>query len=169
MNLKISLKSQLKALKELIIVTFVYCIFLYFLYEKVEFDLFKMLFLSTGCFYLLIIFLPVILLHVNYLSKNNYKEIFIDKNKLILDDNIYCSKDIDIINIFATNQHFNSSVGAYSFAFNDFYYYIEIQLNNKEKIILSSLINYKIDEILMANFPQIKIVKKTSTFFSLFI
>ncbi|SHM15532.1 hypothetical protein SAMN05444267_103627 [Chryseobacterium polytrichastri] len=41
MNLKITLKSQLQALRELIIISIIYFVLMYFLYVNTEFDLFK--------------------------------------------------------------------------------------------------------------------------------
>lgn len=169
MNLKISLISQLQALKELIIISVIYCIILYFLYIKVEFDLFKMLFLLTLCFYILIVALPVVILHINYLNNSYRKEIGINANRLVINKIEYSSEDIENINIFATKQHFNDSTGAYSFAYNDYYYYMEVCLKNNEKIILSSLITYKLDKILIENLPSVKFIEKPSTFLLLLI
>ena len=84
MNLKITLKSQLKALIELIIISIIYFGLMYFLYVNTEFDLFKILFWSTFSFYFLIVVLPVAILHINYLNNNCFKEIVIDKNRLIV-------------------------------------------------------------------------------------
>lgn len=168
-NLKISLKSQILALKELIIVSTVYFGIMYFLYVNTEFDLFKILFLSTFSFYFLIIALPVVILHVNYLNYNYFKEIIIDKNRLIADAIEYRSEDINEINIFATKQHFDDSTGAYSFAYNDYYYYIEICLKNKKKIILSSLLDYKLDKILKENFDSVKTTENAGGLFFLLI
>lgn len=170
MNLKISLKSQIQALKELIIVSLIYLGIMSFLYVKTDFDLFKILFYTTFCFYLLIILLPVIILHVNYLNNNNFKEVSIYKNKLVIDNKEYDTECIKYINIYATYQHFNNSVGSYSFAHNDYYYYSEIILkNNSEKIILTSLLDYKLDKILRENFDSVKIVEHMGGFFSLLI
>ncbi len=73
MDLKITLKSQLYALRELIIISIVYFGLLYLLYSNTEFDLFKILFLSTFAFYSIVFLLPVIVLHINYLN-NTYKQ-----------------------------------------------------------------------------------------------
>lgn len=169
MDLRISLKSQFFALKELIVISLFYFGFICFLYIKVEFDLFKIVFLSTFLIYLLLFFLPVILLHTNYLNKNKYQQVIINKNKLILDDVLYNIDEINQINVFATYQHFNSSVGVSALPYNDYYYYLEICLKDGGKIILSSLINYKIDKIFKDNFDSIKIIEKPSTFISLLI
>lgn len=169
MNLKITLKSQLKALRELIIISIIYFILMYFLYVNTEFDLFKILFWSTFSFYFLIVVLPVAILHINYLNNNCFKEIVIDKNRLIVDAIEYSSQDINEINIFATKQHFDDSTGAYSFAYNDYYYHIEICLKNNEKIILSSLLDYKLDKILKENFNSVKITENAGGLFSLLI
>jgi len=169
MNLEITLKSQLYALKELIVISLVYFGFIFFLFVKVEFNLFKILFLSTLFLYLLVFFLPVIILHINYLEKNKYKCLLIDKNKLILGDVPYSIDNIEEINIFATYQHFNDSVGVSALPYNDYYYYLEICLNDGGKIFVSSLFHYKIDKIFKDNFSSIRINEKPSTFISLLI
>ncbi len=169
MSLEISLKSQLYALKDLIIISLVYFGLILYFYLKVEFNLFKILFLSTFFLYLLIFFLPVIILHINHLNNNKYQCVIIEKNKLVLDDISYNIDKIDQINIFATYQHFNNSVGVSALPYNDYYYYLEICLKGGEKIILSSLLNYKIDKNFKENFEFIKIIEKPSTFISLLI
>ena len=139
----------------------------FFLYIKVEFELFRILFLSTFLLYLLIFLLPVIILHINYLNNNKYQNVIVEKNKLILNNILY--NEIEQINIFATHQHFNDSVGVSALPYNDYYYYLEICLKGGEKIILSSLFDYKIDEIFKKNFESVKIIENPSSFGSLLI
>jgi len=116
------------------------------------------------------ILLPVMILHINYLSNNNFREISIYKNKLVIDHKEYHAENIQSITLYATHQHFNNSVGAFSFAYNDYYYYVEITLqNSSEKIILTSLLDYKLDKILRENFESVKRVEHMGGFFSLLI
>lgn len=140
-----------------------------FLYIKVEFDLFKTLFLSTFFLYILAFFLPVVILHFNYLSHSKYENIAIEENKLRINKDLFINSDIDQINIFATNQHFNDSVGVSALPYNDYYYYIEICLKTGDRIILTSLLDYKMDLIIKENFKSINIVEKNSTFTSLLV
>jgi len=168
MDLKISIRSQLYALRELSIISAVYIFCMYFLYVKTEFDLFKILFLSTFVFYFLVLLLPVLILHVNYLC-NQHKNIKIEYDMLIVDDRIYSGSDIDRINVFASYQHFNDSVGVTALPYNDYYYYLEICLKDGKQINLSSLIDYKIDEIIKKNLQSVNVVEQPSTFLSLLI
>src|SRR5690606_15290158 len=163
MDLKITLKSQLSALKELIIISMVYYGLVYFLYLNAEFDLFKLLFLSTFVFYFIAFVLPVMVLHINYLN-NTYKLVRVEHNKIITNYTIYRESDIDKIRIYATAQHFSDSVGASALPYNDYYYYLEIELKDGEKIKLSSLIDYKIDKIIKENFKSIETIEQSSTF-----
>ena len=163
MDLKITLKSQLSALKELIIISMVYYGLVYFLYLNAEFDLFKLLFLSTFVFYFIAFVLPVMVLHINYLN-NTYKLVRVEHNKIITNNTIYRESDIDKIRIYATAQHFSDSVGASALPYNDYYYYLEIELKDGEKIKLSSLIDYKIDKIIKENFKSIETIEQSSTF-----
>ncbi|WP_370901305.1 hypothetical protein [Chryseobacterium gossypii] len=169
MILKVSIKSQLHALRELLIISMVYLGGMYFLYIKTEFDLFKILFLSTFIFYFLVLFLPVIILHINYLNNNVYKNIVIEQNKLIIDNLVYKEDNIDKINIYATRQHFSDSVGVSALPYNDYYYYLEVCLKDGRQINLSSLLDYKIDKIFKENFKSINIIEKPSPFALLFI
>ncbi|MHA3044645.1 hypothetical protein JSO61_004800 [Riemerella anatipestifer] len=168
MDLKITLKSQLYALRELIIISIVYFGLLYLLYSNTELDLFKVLFLSTFVFYFIVFLLPVMVLHINYLN-NSYKQLSIEQNKLTINNTIYTENEIDKIKIYATSQHFNDSVGVSALPYNDYYYYIRVDLKNGEKINLSSLIDHKIDKIITENFKNIKIDKNASSFVSLLI
>lgn len=169
MYLKISLRNQFYALKELVIISFVYFGLMGFLYIKAEFDLFKILFISTFFLYLIIFLLPVIILHINYLNNSKYKSVAINENKLTIDENVFIDSDIDRIIIFATNQHFNNSVGVSALPYNDHYYYIEICLKTGDKINLTSLLDYKIDMIVKENFKSVNIVEKNSTLVLLLI
>ncbi|AZI56136.1 hypothetical protein EIB75_13095 [Epilithonimonas vandammei] len=163
MDLKISLKSQLYALRELLIISIVYFGLIYFLYLNAEFDLFKILFLSTFAFYFIVLLLPVMVLHINYLN-NTYKHLRVEQNKLTINNAIYTENEIDKIKIYATSQHFSDSVGVSALPYNDYYYYIKVDLKNGEKINLSSLIDYKIDKIITENFKTIGIIEQPSTF-----
>ncbi|KGE13067.1 hypothetical protein [Sphingobacterium deserti] len=163
MDLKISLKSQLYALRELLIISNVYFGLIGFLSFNAEFNLFKILFFSTFSFYFLVYLLPVIVLHVNYLN-NTYKHVRVERNKLTVNNATYTEKEIDKIRIYATSQHFSDSVGVSALPYNDYYYHIEVVLKNGKKINLSSLIDYKLDTIITENFRTIEIIEQPSTF-----
>jgi hypothetical protein len=169
MKLEISVKNQFQALKELLIISFIYFGLICFLFLYAEFDLFKILFLSTFAFYFFIILLPVLILHVNYLITNKYQEIMVENNKLFLDNEIYTINDIDKINLYATNQHINNLTGAYTPPYAKCYYYIEICLKSGIQINLSSLIDYNIDKIIKENFKTIVIKEYPSNFLLLLI
>ena len=85
MHLEVSFKTQFRALRELVIISIVYFGFMIFIYVKVEFELFKILFLSTLVLYFVVFFTPVVLLHTNYLkSKLNSIKIEQEKNVVFL-------------------------------------------------------------------------------------
>jgi|SRR5690606_2955206 len=169
MTLKISLKNQLYALREIIFISLFYFGLVCFLYFKVEFELFRILFFSTLFFYLLVFLLPVLVLHINYLNKQNYERVSIEENKLIVGEAIYTVESISGINIYATAQHINNRSGAYTLPYAMYYYYVEIALKKGDKIILSSLLDHKIDRILKENFKTVEIIENPSSFLSLLI
>ena len=166
MDLKISFKSQFYALREIIIISIVYFGLLCLLYLKAEFGLFKVLFFATFIFYLIVLLLPVIVLHVNYLN-SEFRCIRVEQNKLTINNYVYTDNDIEKIKIYATSQHFKNYVGAYALPYNDYYYYIELNLKNGEEINLPSLFDYKIDEIFKQNFSTVEMVEKPSSFMML--
>lgn len=168
MDLKISIRTQLYVLRELIVISIIYFGIMSFLYLYNDFGLFKIIFLSTFVFYLIVFLLPVVILHINYL-KNQYKTVKIDEKKLIINDTIYQENDIYKIIIYATAQHFNNSIGVTALPYNDYYYYVEVYLKSGESINLSSLIEYKIDKLIKENFKAIEIVEKPSSFTHLLI
>jgi len=169
MDLKISLRSQLFALKEMIVISIVYFGLLYLLYLNTDIEGFKILFLGTFVFYFIIVLLPVVVLHINYLH-NAYKDIKVEENKLTVNNKImYTAMDINQINIYATAQHINDVTGAFTPPYAMCYYYIEINLKSRKNIILSSLIDYKMDQIIKNKFKTIKIIEHPSTFAMLLI
>lgn len=169
MELFISLKSQLLAAKSIILVSVVYFIFIYVLYLYVEYQLFVILFQATLLFYALVFFLPVLILHINYLKKTTKGRIELKNRIITINDKIYTAQDVQCIEIYATYQHFNNTVGATSLPYNDAYYYLIIYLNDGEQIVLSSLIDYNIDKICRANFAENEIKEKTCSYFNLLI
>ena len=163
MHLEVSFKTQFRALRELVIISIVYFGFMIFIYVKVEFELFKILFLSTLVLYFVVFFTPVVLLHTNYL-KSKLNSIKIEQNKLEIDGNQIVSNDIEKIKIVATYQHFDKMVGASALPYNDYYYYVEIYLNNGQSLKLTSLLDYKIDEILKKFLSDVKFTNVISSY-----
>lgn len=166
MVFKITPKTQFHALKEVIIISLVYMGFVYFLYINVELALFNILFLSTFGYYFIFLLLPVIILHFNYLD-TKVKEVTIEENRLVINDQFYTQKDIAQITEFATYQHFNGHIGATAQPFSDYYFYVEITLKDGKKLNLSSLLGYEIDKALAENFKGINFNKINSGFFRL--
>ena len=169
MDLRISLKSQLYALREIIIISIIYCGLAFFLYLNVDFSAFKILFLATFFFYFFALLLHVLILHINYLNNCTKERVIVELNKLTIGKNVFVENDINVINIYATSQHFSDSVGVSASAYNDYYYYVEINLKNGKKINLSSLLDYKIDKLIKENFNSIEIKEYPSNFLLLLI
>lgn len=163
MHLEVSFKTQLRALRELIIISIAYIGLMIFIYVNFDFELFKILFLSILCLYSIAYFMPVFVLHRNYL-KSKLNSIKIEENKIEIDGNQIVSNEIEKIKIVATYQHFDKMVGVSALPYNDYYYYVEICLNNGQSLKLTSLLDYKIDEILKKFLSDVKFTNVISSY-----
>jgi len=163
MHLTVSSKSQFRALRELIFISAFYFCSMIFLFLKVEFGLFKILFLSTLVFYFIGLFLPVYILHKNYL-KTKYKLLRIQENRADINECIITGTDIEKIKIYASYQHFDGLVGVSALPYNDYYYYVELHLNEGKIITLTSLLDYKLDKILKENFKDVIFIEVVTSF-----
>jgi len=163
MDLKVSSKSQFRVLRELILIsTFYFCGMIFF-YLKVEFGLFKILFLSTFVFYLIGFFLPVYILHANYL-KNSHNILKVEENWADINGSITPGNDIEKVKIFATYQHFDGLVGVTALPYNDYYYYVELHLKEGKIIRMTSLLDYKLDKILQKHFKDVVFIEVVTPF-----
>lgn len=163
MHLTVSSKSQFRLLKELIFISAFYFCSMIFFFLKVEFGLFKIIFLSTFVFYFIGLFLPVYVLHINYL-KTKCKSLIIEKNKAIFNGYTITETDIEKIKIYASYQHFDGLVGVSALPYNDYYYYVELHLNNGKTIELTSLLEYNLDTILKENFKDVIFIEVVTSF-----
>ena len=166
MNLDITLKSQLYTLRALIITSIVYFGIIFYLYLHLEeyVGLVKGIFLTTFFpLYVPFHLLPVIILHINYLNHDKYKNVKVEKDKLTIDGAVYTADDIDTINIVATAPYFSGWEDVGTVSYTRHYYYIEIHLKTGEQINLSSL-RYKIGKVIRENFKTVNIVKEVYLF-----
>lgn len=163
MDLKVSSKSQFRVLRELIFISAFYFCCMIFFYLKVEFGLFKVVFLSTFVFYFIGFFLPVYVLHANYL-KNKYNLLKIEENRAEINGCIATGNDIEKVKIFATYQHFDGLVGGTALPYNDYYYYVELHLKEGKIIRLTSLLDYKLDKILQKHFKDVAFIDVVTPF-----
>lgn len=107
--------------------------------------------------YFLLFFLPVIILHFNYLKENRHAVFEISKNIILVknDNNVlkYTIDDIDQIIIYSGGTRNTVSP---SLAHSN-YYYAKIELVNGSSFVITSLYSSKIDKILEENFKDVKI------------
>lgn len=168
MKLKISLKTELFALRELITVTMIYFALASYLFITFDIELFNIIFLSTLSLYLLAFFLPTVILHVNYLNKS-IRQAYLEEGKLFINNTIYTADDIESFTVFATAQYFSGTTGAYSLPYSDSYYRIELKVMGGMVLNLTSLLNHKIDELVKKNFKNSTVHEETTGFFDLMI
>lgn len=155
-NLKVTFFQQLLALKSLIFYLLLLILLYLYIYFNYDIFFFKIIFYSLSGFFLLFYFLPVIILHINYLT-NGVKQIKLSHNKIIIDNELFNSDSIAKIDIYKCRS------GGIVFPYAD-YYYAVITLNNNYVYILNSLLSDKLDEYLNENFPNLKINKNISLY-----
>lgn len=145
--------NQLKMLIGLIIMSLVYFFLIYYLPTPYDFKLIFFLLIP----YFLLFFIPVVVLHFNYLTMNQDIIFEISKNKILKQNktNIlkYCTQDIEEI-IFYMSGTRNRGNGGLA---HSSYYYAKIKLLNGSSFIITSLHSSKIDKILEENFKNVKI------------
>ncbi len=152
MKLKMNFWNQLKMLTDLIVISIIYFFIIYYLPCR---DLRLVLFLLSP--YFIFFFLPVLFLHLSYLSQS-IGVIFIVKGSISIK-----KKEIEIFkyNIDQISEiifYMNGSKGTVNgvLAFSN-YYYAKIILLDNSFFIITSLYSNKIDKILEENFKEVKI------------
>lgn len=105
----------------------------------------------------LIFILPVLILYQNYQNYNRNTILVVKHNVIIIDKEILSLKEIKKFNIHATHQHFSRNNGVTSLPYNDYFYYIEIVLNNGKKRYATSLLGYNLDKELQKKYPSIPV------------
>lgn len=152
MKLKVSFWNQIKLLRDLIFISLVYFFIVFFFFNSLELKL-KIYLLIP---YFLLFFLPVIILHLNYLKENNGIVFEIKENVILFKENNVSLKyqidDFDEIIIFTGGTRNTVSP---SLAHSN-YYYIKIKLRDGSFFVITSLCSSKIDKILKENFKDVK-------------
>lgn len=114
---------------------------------------------------------PTLYIHINYFKYVKNKILFLEETYIkiqSLETNIitvFNLSDINNIKLFMSGTRI-ARIGSKVFAFED-YYYFEIELNN-EKIIINSLYNNYIDDILKQKYPSIEI-EVVNTYYPLIV
>ncbi|KIC00228.1 hypothetical protein OA93_01030 [Flavobacterium sp. KMS] len=156
MTLKINFLNQLKILLDLIFITFIYFLMIYYFYTSFDIKLIVYLLIP----YFLMFFLPVSWLHFNYLNETKDVVYEISKNVILKKRGIeilkYNNSDISEIT-FRLNGSKDTSNGTLAYSK---YYYAKVKLLDGSFFIITSLYSSKIDTILEENFKDIKITKE---------
>ncbi|MDQ1165446.1 hypothetical protein [Flavobacterium sp. SORGH_AS_0622] len=162
MKLKMTFWNQIQALFDLILIS---CLYFGFWIFNIEILNLKFV-IYIALPFIVIFVVPVLFIHLNYylLSAHIVYEInqedlmIIEKNKNIK----YNIKDVIRVTIYMTpNKLKDSAVRSFPF---ESYYYVELQLINNKKLIITCLHSRKIDKIIENYFKKIEIVKIKSIF-----
>ena len=164
MVLKITLWNQLKLLSSLLVLTILYIGLL--LYVEIPFEKREILIFSLP--YLILFFIPVAIIHLNYYIKSKgiiYKIDATGITKIVKNKEEFIPiSDIKEITFFMTPNRLLDSATR-SFPFED-YYYVEITATDKKVLFISSFFSTQIDKILEVYFKELNI-KKLKTIYPL--
>lgn len=146
-ELKPTFLNHLRNLKWLFFMTIGYYAVLYLLFQDID------VFFSKDFYFvhLWIVWqvLVVLYIHIRYFGINMNSEYLIDKNCILSKtQERYCNTEIAKIVI---HKSYNLSRGRSVFLPFQYYKYCEVVLKEGNKIILTSLLNYNIDEYLKEN------------------
>lgn len=158
-ELKINNKAEFYVLQDLLIATLVFVpLSLFMLYLNYE-----LIFYSLIGFYLLLFFIPTIILHSNYEKINKNKIFILEPEKIIFDKTELTSKDITKVVVCGTHQAVNKQPITTKATYHN-YFYIEITDKKDRKIYLTNLLTKNLIETFEEYFPNIQIEKKISSY-----
>ena len=154
---KITYWNQLKLLSSLLVLTILYIGLL--LYVEMPFEKREILIFSLP--YLILFFIPVAIIHLNYYINSKGIIYKIDETgitKIVKNEEEFIPiTNIKEITFFMTPNRILDSATR-SFPFED-YYYAEIITTDKKVIFISCFFSTKIDKILEVNFKELNIKK----------
>lgn len=160
-ELKITFLTQLKNLQWFFYMTIGYYIFVYIIFQDLN------IFFSKDYYYthLWIVWqiMVVLYIHISYFIENKNSNYSIDKNYIIDNRNQKKISNTEILKIII---HKSSSLrkNGYVVAPFQYYKYCEVLLKNGNKIILTSLLKYDIDEYLKENLKGVLFENDDSNF-----
>ncbi|AZI24033.1 hypothetical protein EA772_01240 [Pedobacter sp. G11] len=155
MKYTLTFRSQIEALKGIIVITFSFmAISVLFRYALDSFFPSSIILLII---YLLFYFIPVIILHINYIKYARGRVLIVGSDFITYDNQTYSIDEIVSIEVFSTSQHKKNGSGARTLAHNEYYYFIQINFRNEEKIIINSLLGQNIDRYLISKFPDLAV------------
>lgn len=156
MKLKVSFYTQLKTLFDLLFISTLFGVGLYYLniYDR-------KVFLYIILPYVLIFVIPVICIHLNYYINSVGVSYLLKDDYFIIQkgDEIQKIKNIEVVEItlyMTTNRLLDNALRYLPY---EGYYYSKIQLSNNEVLTITSLHSNSIDKILTDNFKGIKVIK----------
>ena len=155
-ELKINYKTELKAFTDLIVVSLLWIpasmIFVFILPSFVPF-------LAMIGSYLILFFIPVIVLHTNYELENKNKILILGQGIVKYGELKITENEIKKITAIGTGKSLNLENFA-RLAHMSGYYYLEIETYNGEKIFVTSLFSDKLLFYFELSFPNIRIKKQ---------
>lgn len=161
MKYKITKKNIFIALNEVIIYgIIVISLAVYLWFNFIDFFLIisGLLFL----FYLLIIFFPTMILFLNYYKCNKNVKIVLEKNKIIINNDVIYTSDIVQIDIYGNKMFLNGQVGV--LPHHDNFYYLVLILKNNSRFILTSILGNNIEKKIKAKYPNLIYTKNVKSY-----
>ena len=163
---KITAKNVIYLFQEVILYSIFFLIadYLLYIYLLDEIRLFALLFLLILFIYLGTILLPVLFLYFNYLKFDKNKTIILKKDLILINELSIPVDSIERIIITATYQHFDENAGVTTLPYNDYFYYVQIYIKNKEVFLITSLLDYNIDKELKNQYSQLTFINRIKSY-----
>lgn len=168
---KYSVKPNKKLNRELLLYGFSMFAFIVIIYfslnvqenpENLEaFILLSALIVICYCLFFLI---PVFILQENYLKYNKKTELILLQDRIVINTEEIEIESIQEVNIYATYQHFSGYTGSSTLTYNEYFYYIEIIIQNSQKYILTSLLDIELDKKIKKTYPELNFNEKVKWF-----
>lgn len=152
--MKITIINILVSLLPMIIINIIGIGLIYYMFNDVE-----LIIIIAISFFFFFSMLPTIYLLFNYLKKNKRMTVSLDGDKIL----IFSKKAKNVIYIENINDiTFNGSKNIFEehnirFSTFDDFYYVDINIKDGSKVVLTSLLSMDLRKILLKNYPNIKI------------
>jgi len=159
---KYSVTPNKKLNRELVLYGFFMFVFIVIIYfslnvqeDSSDLEVFILLTALIALSYCLSFLMPVFILQNNYLKYNKNTELILLEDRIIINKKEIEIESIKEVNIYATHQYFNGGAGSSTLTYNEYFYYIEIIVNDKNKYILTSLLGIELENEIKNDYPEL--------------
>jgi|SRR5690554_1160451 len=113
-------------------------------------------------FYLFVIFFPVLILFLNYYRYNKDDTVIIEKTKIIFNNRVINTQDIQKIDIFGNRMYLSGQVG--KLPHQDYFYFLLLTLKDGSQLILTSLLERNIDKKIKEKYSNLTYIEHVRSY-----